>query len=227
MASVVSTTPPSSPPLKYAVALFNGFQLLDAAGPLDVLAMLSPLVPGIEVVILAQTLAPVTSRTKRPGSVGQEIVPTHTFDTAPDDIEVLLIPGGGGTRDHDGTQALVDYAAKTFPKLRYFLTVCTGAALAVRAGLLDGRRATTNKLAFDWVASLGPKVNWVRHARWVSDGNIWTSSGISAGIDMTLAFVAAQYGEKTADTVAYRQEYIRNKDPNNDPFAPDSMKQDQ
>ncbi|KAM3473039.1 hypothetical protein MY8738_008598 [Beauveria namnaoensis] len=73
----------------------------------------------------------------------------------------------------------------------------------------------------------GPKVHWVRHARWVSDGNIWTSSGISAGIDMTFGFVAAHYGEETAATIAYRQEYTRNTDPNNDPFAPDSAQQDQ
>ncbi|TQW09620.1 DJ-1/PfpI protein [Cordyceps javanica] len=216
-----SSSAAAAPPVKYAVALFNGFQLLDVAGPLDVLAVLAQDVP-IEVVVVARTLAPVTSRTARPGSVGQEIVPTHTFDTAPDDVEVLVIPGGGGTRDLDGTQPLVDYAARVFPKLRYFLTVCTGAALAARAGVLDGRRATTNKLAFDWVVSQGPKVQWVRHARWVSDGNIWTSSGISAGIDMTFGFVAAHYGEEAAAKVAHRQEYIRNTDPNNDPFAPDS-----
>ncbi|OAA81974.1 ThiJ/PfpI family protein [Akanthomyces lecanii RCEF 1005] len=213
-----STQPP---PIRYAVALFPGFQLLDVAGPLDILAVLAQQVP-VTVYILAATLAPVTSRTARPGSVGQEIVPTHTFGNPPNDIEVLLIPGGGGTRDTAGTQELVDYAARAYPKLRYFLTVCTGAALAARAGLLDGKRATTNKLAFDWVMELGPKVNWIRRARWVSDGNIWTSSGISAGIDMTFGFVAAQYGEELAATVAHRQEYIRNSDPTNDPFAPES-----
>ncbi len=145
-----STQPP---PIRYAVALFPGFQLLDVAGPLDILAVLAQQVP-VTVYILAATLAPVTSRTARPGSVGQEIVPTHTFDNPPNDIEVLLIPGGGGTRDTAGTQALVDYAARAYPKLRYFLTVCTGAALAARAGLLNGKRATTNKLAFDWVSCL-------------------------------------------------------------------------
>lgn len=150
LAMADATTAARPPPVKYAVALFPGFQLLDVAGPLDVLAVLAQQVP-VEVYVLAATLAPVTSRTARPGSVGQEIVPTHTFATAPDDIEVLLIPGGGGTRDVAGTQPLVDYAARVYPKLRYFMTVCTGAALAVRAGLLDGKKATTNKLAFDWV----------------------------------------------------------------------------
>lgn len=214
---------PPPPPVKYAVALFPGFQLLDVAGPLDVLAVLAAAQQSpVEVAVLAATLAPVSSRTARPGSVGQAIVPTHTFDAPPADVEVLLVPGGGGTRDVHATQDLVDYVEKVFPKLRYFLSVCTGAALAARAGVLDGRRATTNKLAFDWVASQNPKVHWVRHARWVTDGNVWTSSGISAGIDMTFGFVAAQYGEDVAATVAHRQEYIRNTDPNNDPFAPDS-----
>lgn len=149
-----ATQPP--PPVKYAVALFPGFQLLDVAGPLDVLAVLAQQVP-VEVSVLAATLAPVTSRTARSGSVGQEIVPTHTFADAPDDVEVLLIPGGGGTRDAAATQPLVDYAARAYPKLRYLLTVCTGAALAARAGLLDGKRATTNKLAFDWVSCPLPR----------------------------------------------------------------------
>ncbi|ATY64868.1 ThiJ/PfpI family protein [Cordyceps militaris] len=248
----MSTDTPAQPPppVKYAVALFPGFQLLDVAGPLDVLAVLAAAQQSpVEVAVLAATLAPVSSRTARPGSVGQAIVPTHTFDAPPADVEVLLVPGGGGTRDVHATQDLVDYVKNVFPKLRYFLSVCTGAALAARAGVLDGRRATTNKLAFDWVryssssyfvtmgdswqgfgkltslaqvASQNPKVHWVRHARWVTDGNVWTSSGISAGIDMTFGFVAAQYGEDVAATVAHRQEYIRNTDPNNDPFAPDS-----
>lgn len=67
----------------------------------------------------------------------------------------------------------------------------------------------------------GPKVNWVHRARWVSDGNVWTSSGISAGIDMTYGFVTEHYGEEIAAEIANRQEYLRNTDPNNDPFAPE------
>lgn len=66
----------------------------------------------------------------------------------------------------------------------------------------------------------GPEVNWIRRARWVTDGNIWTSSGISAGIDMAYAFVEDQYGAKVADDIARVQEYVRNRDPTNDPFAP-------
>jgi transcriptional regulator GlxA family with amidase domain len=65
----------------------------------------------------------------------------------------------------------------------------------------------------------GPNVNWVLEARWVADGHIWTSSGISAGIDMTYAFVSAQYGEEIAQEIADRSEYRRNTDPNDDPFA--------
>lgn len=148
----MSAAPASQrPPVKYAVALFNGFQLLDVFGPLDVISVLAQLVSPIEVYILAATKEPVTSRTSMPGAVGQEIVPTHTFDDAPDDIDVLMIPGGSGTRDIEGTQAVVDFAAQAYPKLRYLWTVCTGAALAARAGVLDGKRATTNKLRMEWV----------------------------------------------------------------------------
>lgn len=153
LASLAAATMSQPPPVKYAVALFNGFQLLDVAGPLDVLAVLALQAPT-EIYVLANTMDPVTSRTVRPGAVGVEFVPTHTFETAPEDIEVLIVPGGGGARDIAGTQPVVDYIAKAFPKLRYFLTVCTGAALAGRAGVLDGKNATTNKLSFDWVSLL-------------------------------------------------------------------------
>lgn len=71
----------------------------------------------------------------------------------------------------------------------------------------------------DKVTTSCPDVNWVRQARWVTDGNIWTSSGVSAGIDMMYAFVASQYGEGVATKIAKTTEYIRNKDAKNDPFA--------
>ena len=73
-------------------------------------------------------------------------------------------------------------------------SVCTGAGLLARAGILDGRRATSNKRSLDWVISQGPKVEWVPQARWVEDGKFATSSGVSAGIDMALAIIASICG---------------------------------
>ena len=213
----------ASPPTKYAVVLFDGFQALDAFGPLDILNILSrDHQPDISLAVIAPTHSPVS--TIPPGSglaVGQQIVPTHSLDDAPTDIEVLLVPGGLGTRNPEATQRVVDFVAAAFPKLRHLLTVCTGAALAARAGVLGGRRATSNKRSFDWVKTqrTGDEVEWVPDARWVADGKVWTSSGISAGIDMMYAFVAAQYGEDVAAQIARVSEYTRNLDPNDDPFA--------
>lgn len=139
------------PPKKYAVALFEGFQALDVFGPLDALNFLSKETP-LELYVLAQTLEPVTTRLEGSDlTIGQSIVPTHTFDTAPDDIEVLLVPGGIGTRRLEATQPVVDFITKTYPKLEFLLTVCTGSALTARAGVMDGKRATSNKRGFDWV----------------------------------------------------------------------------
>ena len=91
--------------------------------------------------------------------------------------------------------------------------------MLAKAGLLDGKRATTNKLAFDWVASQGPKVDWQRKARWVEDGKFITSSGVSAGTDMALALIARLCGIDQAREAAHWAEYVWNEDSRDDPFA--------
>jgi transcriptional regulator GlxA family with amidase domain len=90
---------------------------------------------------------------------------------------------------------------------------------AVLAGLLDGRRATSNKRAFDWVVEQGPRVQWIRQARWVEDDRFVTSSGVSAGIDMTLAVIAKLTSLDTAEQIAVRMEYEWHRDSSRDPFA--------
>ncbi|KAI1505010.1 class I glutamine amidotransferase-like protein [Biscogniauxia marginata] len=213
------TTLSQQPPVKYAVALFPGFQALDVFGPVDILNLLSKTKP-LELSILSATLEPVFTKSETSGhSIGQGVVPTHTFKDCPDDIEVLLVPGGFGTRDKDSIQPVVDFIRSTYPKLRYLLTVCTGSAAVAMSGVLDGRRATSNKRAWEWATAQGSAVQWVRQARWVTDGNIWTSSGISAGIDMMYAFISDQYGDTVATDLATASEYIRKPDSNDDPFA--------
>lgn len=144
--------------------------------------------------------------------------PTHTLTTVPDDLDVLIIPGGLGTRS-PLINSTIDYIAATYPKVKYLITVCTGSALAARAGILDGKRATTNKASWDSSVATGPKVKWVPSARWVVDGNVWTSSGVSAGIDATLAFIEEMYGRDNATYVTNLMEYERNEDSSRDPFA--------
>ncbi|KAF5025318.1 hypothetical protein F66182_2603 [Fusarium sp. NRRL 66182] len=216
----VSITLSMSAPTKYAVALFPGFQALDVFGPLDTLNFMSKRQP-LQLSLLHTSLDPVSTLVEddTPGIIGQSVVPTHTYDTAPDDIEVLLVPGGVGTEDAENVKRVRDFVKERYPKLRYLLTVCTGSVVAAQAGVLDGKEATSYKRYFDWVVSQGPEVKWVRKARWVVDGNIWTSSGVSAGIDMIYAFIAEQYGQAIADDTADGSEYVRNKNSGEDPFA--------
>lgn len=97
--------------------------------------------------------------------------------------------------------------------------MCTGSGLAARAGVLDGKRATTNKRAWSETTALGPRINWVAKARWVRDGKVWTSSGVSAGIDVVFAWIEEVYGEEVADKIAVGIEYERQRDSSQDPFA--------
>jgi putative intracellular protease/amidase len=141
------------PPTKFGVALFPGFQALDVFGPLDALNNMSRSTP-LEFVVLAATLDPVNTKVEAPGRIGQSVVPTHTFDNCPADLEVLLVPGGFGCRDQAHMAPLVEFLRRVYPKLRYLLTVCTGSAVVAMSGVLDGRRATSNKRSWDWVGPL-------------------------------------------------------------------------
>ncbi|KAF2969045.1 hypothetical protein GQX73_g4581 [Xylaria multiplex] len=161
------------PPTKFGVVLFPGFQALDVFGPLDALNNLSRMIP-LEFTVLAATLDPVNTKVPSPGRIGQSVVPTHTFDNYPKDLEVLLVPGGFGARDPAITAPIVEFLKRIFPQLRHLLTVCTGSAIVAQSGLLDGKRATSNKRSWEWATSQGSAVEWVREARWVADGNIWT-----------------------------------------------------
>jgi putative intracellular protease/amidase len=143
-------------PSHYGVLLFPGFQALDAFGPLDILNLLSKQ-HTLNLSIIAETLDPVSTSTNfqslagNNSSFGESVVPTHTFDNPPENLEVLLVPGGFGLRDESKIPAMTNFLEKIYPQLKFLLTVCTGSVLAARAGLLDGKRATTNKFSWEWV----------------------------------------------------------------------------
>ncbi|KAI4149146.1 MAG: hypothetical protein LQ340_004776 [Diploschistes diacapsis] len=229
MAQTQSSTPSANLPQRFGILIFPGFQALDAFGPLDALNILSQSYK-MELAIIAETLDPVSTQVKdSPRSVagstnfGQSLVPTHTFSTAPD-LDMLIIPGGWGTTYSDGrVQPLVDYVARTFPSLRWLFTICTGATFAAAAGVLDGRAATTNKAGWRTIVAARPQVKWDVTKRWVRDagegGKVWTTSGVTAGIDGMYAWIAEVFGEENAEQVANLAEYVRNKDPDFEPFA--------
>ncbi|KIY73838.1 class I glutamine amidotransferase-like protein [Cylindrobasidium torrendii FP15055 ss-10] len=207
-------------PVNYGIVVFPGFQALDVFGPLDAMNLLSYQFP-LNLAIIAESLDPVSTKANmnpQNSNFSQSIVPTHTFENPPENLEVLIVPGGIGTRAPT-LNSTIDYVAQAFPSLRYFITVCTGASIAARAGVLDGRNATTNKKSWEYVTNFGPNVNWITHARWVVDGNVYTTSGVSAGIDGMMAFMADIYGANATNTVAQGMEYERELDPSHDPFA--------
>ncbi|KAF9891349.1 hypothetical protein FE257_004204 [Aspergillus nanangensis] len=207
-------------PLRIGLVLFPGFQALDAFGPLDVLNTLSWSHP-LTISLLSSSLSPVTTQNPLvPGSTGQKILPTHTFADAPP-LDALIVPGGFGTRlvTTPPIQDAIAYVRTVYPSLKYLITVCTGSLLTARTGILDGKQATTNKKAFREIERQFPQVQWVARARWVVDGNIWTASGVSAGIDVALAWVAEVWGEQVADEVARGVEVDRRRDSRDDPFA--------
>ncbi len=132
---------------------------------------------------------------------------------------ILVIPGGIGTRNLIKDTRFIDALAQFAGKAEFILTVCTGSILFSKTGLLDGKKATSNKRVFAWTGKESPKVQWVKNARWIKDGNIYTSSGVSAGIDMTLGFISDLLGYETAKQQSIEIEYTWNENPESDPFA--------
>jgi transcriptional regulator GlxA family with amidase domain len=191
--------------------LFSGFELLDLFGPLEAFGKLAE-AGKCRIVTVAESEGPVAS------AQGPLAVADYDFERCPP-LEMLLVPGGIGTRREIENQPLLEFIRSRAAKAQIVMSVCTGAGLLARAGVLDEKRATTNKRSFAWPVSQGPRVNWVREARWVEDGKFVTSSGISAGIDMALAVIARRYGNETAQEVALAMEYEWHRDPGWDPFA--------
>ncbi len=189
--------------------IFPGFEMLDLYGPLEMFAMRPD---AFEIVTLAKRTGPVVA------AGGPATVADMAICASPP-LDVLLVPGGPGTRDALGDAALIGWLRETAAHAEIVASVCTGAALLAAAELLDGGPATTNKRAFDWVAGTRPDVDWRKRARWVEAGPIFTASGVSAGMDMALAMIARLMGRDAAEDAAHEAEYIWNHDPREDPFA--------
>lgn len=194
---------------KIAALIFPDFEMLDLYGPLEMFSMYPDV---FEIVTVAERAGPVRA------AGGPATVAQAGFADG-DAYDVLLVPGGAGTRAGREDETLVGWLTGAIAKARITSSVCTGTALLAATGALDGRRATTNKLAFDRVADDRPQVDWQRSARWVEDGPFYTASGVSAGCDMALALIAHLQGDKAATDAALWAEYTWNRDPDDDPFA--------
>lgn len=199
----------STPQRTLQIVLFEGFELLDVFGPLE---MFGNLGADLRLEMVAARGTVVSS------FQGPRTALDATFDRA-EPADWLLVPGGFGTREAVNDAALIGWLRERIPAAELIMTVCTGTALVARTGLLDQHRATTNKRAFGWVAEQGPAVDWVREARWVRSGRFATSSGVSAGIDMALAIVEEFFGAARAEALRVATEYDWHRDPTWDPFA--------
>jgi len=189
--------------------IYPGFELLDLCGPME---MFGQLPQDFEIITVAESRGPVKS--------GQSLSVLADLATSEaQHYDILFVPGGPGTRREVNNDHLLNWIESIAAETEFVMSVCTGSALLARAGVLDGLRATSNKAVFKWVTGLGPNVHWEPVARWVEDGRVFTSSGVSAGMDMTLAALSRMHGQHKAEEVAMLSEYTWHRDPEVDPFA--------
>ncbi|MCU0903114.1 MAG: DJ-1/PfpI family protein [Tabrizicola sp.] len=192
-----------------AALVFPGFQTLDFFGPIE---MLGGFRDEIEIVTVAKTLEPVPTRHGQRILVDRTLAERNRYD-------LLFIPGGDSALVAGADEDLLQWIREVSAHAENVLAVCTGTILLGLSGVLDGRKATTNKLDFNSTVHLAPKVQWVKKARWVQDGKYFTSSGVSAGMDAALAVAADLFGVERAEEMAEGCEYSWHKDPDWDPFA--------
>jgi len=195
------------------ILLFNGVEVLDFAGPFEVFSR-TRLVPGADsrrsdesapfrVFTVAASADPVRA------TGGLRVLPDFDFATAPA-IDLLVLPGGFGTRTLLEDSTTLDWIRRTAQAAQQVTSVCTGSLLLARVGLLAGRRATTHSNALDLLGGLDPSIRVDREARVVEDGII-TSGGVAAGIDMAFAVVEKLCGRAVADETAKYIEYPRER----------------
>ena len=197
--------------VQVGILLFDGVEILDFAGPFEVFSR-TRLVPGVES-RRSEASAPfrVFTVARHPGPIsttgGLRVLPDRDFAST-EPVDLLVVPGGFGTRALLDEPEVLDWIRRTAASARQVASVCTGALLLARAGLLSHRRATTHWGALDLLASLDPTITVEPGLRVVEDG-IVTSAGVAAGIDMALRLVETMYGQEVADETARYIEYPR------------------
>jgi transcriptional regulator GlxA family with amidase domain len=192
---------------RVGILIFPDVEVLDFCGPYEVFSVTrldetrrreepSP----FEVSLIAEGVDPVVA------TGGLRVIPDCTIDDCPP-LDILVVPGGWGTRKEIRNARILGWIAERGGQVETLTSVCTGSMLLGQAGLLEGRRATTHWAALDWMRQSFPAVTVSDDMHVVEDGHIFTSAGISAGIDMALRVVARHYGEAIARETARRMEY--------------------
>ncbi len=189
------------------IVLFEEIEVLDFCGPFEVFSATrlneqrrreepSP----FEVLLVAEKPGPVST------TGNMRVMPHCTFESCPR-LDILVVPGGWGTRRELNNPAMLDWLRARAGEVETLTSVCTGSMLLGFAGLLDGLHATTHWRSLDWMRDSFPLVTVAYDQHVVEDGRVFTSAGISAGIDMALRVVARYFGEDIARATARHMEY--------------------
>ena len=193
------------------VLLYEGFTTMDALGPAEVLSRAREGERKCYEIEYFSVFGGLV------GSSTSAKIWTRKLDEIAK-FDVLLVPGGFAARElaHEGE--FIAILGELARRHEYVITVCTGSVLLAKTGLLDDIDATSNKLSWQWATSEAQSVHWVRAARWCVSGKFYTSSGVSAGIDAALGFIADMHGRNEARRIARTMEYVYNSDKNAELF---------
>lgn len=183
-----------------AILIFDDVEILDFCGPYEVFGVTGKQNQPFKVYTVAAESRPIIARNQL------SVNPQYTLDNCPHP-DILLVPGGYGTRQEMHNQVLINWIKECAKQTELTLSVCTGALLLAKAGLLDNLAATTHHLAVDLLETVAPNTEIRANERFVDNGKIIVSAGISAGIDMSLYVVAKLLGKEQATETAKYMEY--------------------
>lgn len=232
------TAPAFPRTLRVGILVFDGFEPIDVWGFVEAFsisrfigtAYADPPPFPFEILLISNATRTGTHAAPPPvrSMNGPRVAPDLFRDDAlAQPFDVLMIPGGGGTRtllsasDPAAVESLVAWVRAMDARVALMTSVCTGAAILARSGVLDGHPAATNHAAFGWVTTFGPRVLWDNVSRWVDAGRYVTSAGVSAGTDMGFYLVKRLAGRAVAEVAARGAEYDWHRDPQEPIFYPD------
>jgi transcriptional regulator GlxA family with amidase domain len=180
--------------------IFDDAEELDFVGPWEVFTMAAKTRDDVRVVTIAERAGPVRC------AKGMRVLPDHTLTDAPA-LDVVLVPGGMGTRREVNNPVLIDWLRKIAPNLRWVTSVCTGALLLCEAGFARGKRVTTHWAFVEELRKRYPDVEVLGNVRYVRDEQLCTAAGVSAGIDLALWLTGQLWGVDTARNTQRAMEY--------------------
>ena len=193
--------------IKVGILIYDKVEVLDFAGPYEVFSVTRTLERPqftdpcpFEIFLVSE----YSRKIKTMG--GMRIIPDYKFENFPD-VDIFIVPGGLGERKEHSNPIIHHFLKTQSKKVKTLASVCTGALFLAYAGLLDGRKATTHTLSLNRLSEASPGINVIRDKKYIEDGNIISSAGISAGIDMSLYLVAKYLGEEVARMTAKEMEY--------------------